>query len=338
VTDFNKQYGSNEDYHHHKLIFEQNLATIITHNKNPAHSWKMGVNKFADLNRHHMQSYFGWNRKMGLAMRGRYPQANKTHFHNIKSSDLPPQIDWRNLSVVSDVKDQGMCGSCWAFAATETIESALAIATGELVILSEQNMVDCTKNPQKCGGTGGCEGATAELGFTYVMNNGIASESDYPYKGVDGKCDESIAKSASVDGFAMLPQNDYHSLVAALVTVGPIAVTVAASPWALYSSGIFKGCPKPGEDVDLNHGVQLVGYGTDKDGDYWIVRNSWGTGWGEDGYIRLEKHSDGSSQWCSQDNEPLDGDGCPGGPSPITVCGSCGIWYDNAYPIIVSSK
>jgi cathepsin L len=294
----------------------------------------MGVNKFTDFNSYHMKNYFGYNHKMSAAMRARYPQTNKTHFHSIKLRDLPASVDWRNSSIVTDVKDQEMCGSCWAFAATECIESAVAQATGQLLILSEQNMVDCTPNPSKCGGSGGCEGATAELGYSYVISNGIASEDDYPYKGVDGNCDESIPKSASITSFVMLPQNDYHALMVAVATIGPIAVTVAASPWSLYSSGVFKGCPKPGQDVDLNHGVQLVGYGTDPDeGDYWLVRNSWGTGWGEDGYIRLERHSDGSSTWCSPDNEPLDGDGCPGGPSPITVCGSCGIWYDSAYPV-----
>jgi len=260
MVDFKKLYSNKEDYHHHKLIFERNLATIVAHNKDPQNSWKMGVNKFTDFNSYHMKNYFGYNHKMSAAMRARNPQTNKTHFHSIKLRDLPASVDWRNSSIVTDVKDQEMCGSCWAFAATECIESAVAQATGQLLILSEQNMVDCTPNPSKCGGSGGCEGATAELGYSYVISNGIASEDDYPYKGVDGNCDESIPKSASITSFVMLPQNDYHALMVAVATIGPIAVTVAASPWSLYSSGVFKGCPQPGQDVDLNHGVQLVGY------------------------------------------------------------------------------
>jgi len=270
---------------------------------------------------------------MAVANRAKYPQADKAKLHATKLTDLPISVDWRNSSIVTDVKDQGMCGSCWAFAATECIESAVAQATGQLLVLSEQNMVDCTPNPEHCGGTGGCSGATAELGYSYVMANGIAAEADYPYEAYDGKCNETIPKAASITNFVTLPQNDYHALMVAVATIGPIAVTVAANSWGLYSSGVFMGCPKPGADVDLNHGVQLVGYGTDpRGGDYWLVRNSWGSGWGEDGYIRIQRHSDGSSKWCSLDHEPLDGVGCPGGPSVITVCGSCGIWYDNAYP------
>jgi len=331
VRDFHKHYDIH-DYLKHSRTFQKNLATIIAHNKNPVHTWKMAVNKFADLDEHQMKTFYGWNHKMGRAWRSRYPMADLSSLPPV--SDLPPTVDWRNASIVTPVKDQGMCGSCWAFAATECIESNVAQQTGNLVVLSEQNMVDCTPNPQHCGGTGGCSGATAELGFSYVMDKGIASEDDYPYTGSDGDCDETIAKTSSISNFVVLPQNNYSALVAAVATVGPIAVTVAASPWSFYSSGVFTGCPKPNEDVDLNHGVQLVGYGTDaKDGDYWLVRNSWGEGWGEGGYIRIQKHSDGDTKWCGINHEPLDGSGCPGGPSQITVCGSCGIWYDTSFPI-----
>lgn len=127
---------------------------------------------------------------------------------HINMKDVPNDIDWRTKGVVTPVKNQGGCGSCWAFAATETIESGLAIATGKLLTLSEQNMVSCTKNPRHCGGTGGCQGATAELGIDYVAQKGISSESVYPYTARTGTCKETT-KAAHVTNFTKLPENKY---------------------------------------------------------------------------------------------------------------------------------
>jgi hypothetical protein len=158
----------------------------------------------------------------------------------------------------------------------------------------------------------------------------MASEADYPYTGMDGTCNESIQKTATIKGWKVLPSNNYTAVVTAVATISPLAITVSANTWFDYSSGVFTGC---GTDWDLDHAVELVGYGTDSTAglDYWIVRNSWSAGWGEDGYIRIEKHSDGGSQWCGEDTSPGDGTGCQGGPSEVTVCGSCGLWYDVCY-------
>jgi len=269
----------------------------------------------------------GYSSSMAQTMRSTMPVAPEL---NIAVNDLPSAVDWRQKGVVTPVKDQGGCGSCWAFAAVETIESAVILATGKTVILSPQNMVSCTLNPQHCGGTGGCAGATSELGYEYVAGAGIASEKDYPYRGVTGKCDESKPKSAKIVSYVKLPENNYTALLTAVATIGPIAVSVDAEPWMSYSSGVFTGCGL--SRIDINHAVQAVGYGTDGGRDYWIVRNSWGSFWGESGYIRIFKHSDGDSKWCGPDPSPQDGTGCDGGPSQVTVCGSCGIWYDSSYP------
>jgi len=205
---------------------------------------------------------------------------------------------------------------------------AVATATGTLTPLSRQNINDCTPNPNDCGGTGGCSGATAELAFAYVAQKGMASEAAYPYQGVDQPCDETIAKSAKIKDWIVLPSNNYSAVLTGVATVAPLAITVAANSWFSYSSGVFTGC---GDDFDLNHAVQLVGYGTDSGSDYWTVRNSWSAGWGEDGYIRVERHSDGGQQWCGTDSSPSDGTGCQGGPATVTACGSCGLWYDTTY-------
>lgn len=316
-----------------KALFESRLAEIKAHNADPAQTWKMGVNKFTDMTEEERHAFTGFNKGMSESMKN-LPRASPVH----RSGPLPDSVDWRNKGAVTAVKDQGGCGSCWAFAATETLESHLAINTGKLLELSPQNLVSCVENPDHCGGSGGCGGATGELAFDYSTNKGIALEKNYPYRASDTPCNEGIAKSAKSTGFVKLPENNYTALVDAVANVGPVAVSVWASPWFSYSSGVFTGCTFTGNIV-INHLVQAVGYGKDPNTglDYWIIRNSWGRGWGESGYMRLEKHSDGDqSKWCGIDRNPLDGSGCSGGPTPappqITVCGSCGIWNDNAYP------
>jgi cathepsin L len=328
-TDFGKDYPNHADRMLHKEIFTSNLAKVIAHNADTASSYKMAVNQFTDMTTQEFQRMKGYSMSMAASRRLEMPTAE---LPTLSLKDLPKSVDWRTKNIVTPVKNQGACGSCWAFAATEEIESVVAQNTGKLLQLSPQNVVSCTPNPDKCGGTGGCAGATAELAFQYVADKGIASNADYPYRGVTGTCDETIKKSAHIQSFVKLPENNYTALMIAVATIGPIAVSVDASVWGGYGRGVFTGCPKPGQNVDIDHAVQLVGYGTDNNKDYWLVRNSWGGSWGEGGYIRIERHSDGSSKWCNTDKTPGDGSGCQGGPPQVTVCGSCGIWYDTCYP------
>jgi cathepsin L len=242
-------------------------------------------------------------------------------------------VDWRNVpGVLSPIKDQGQCGSCWAFSATENIESAYAIWNkANAPVLSPQNVVSCTMNPDMCGGTGGCSGATAELAFQYVSNNGIYMNSVWPYTATTGTCTKPSDQSPAVTstGYVKLMQNNYTALLDAVV-VQPVSVSVDASTWDTYKSGVLN-CTN--STLDIDHAVQLVGYGSENGQDYWIVRNSWGSSWGENGYIRLVRHSDGNPKWCWPDNTPQDGSGCINGPPSITVCGTCGIWYDSALPV-----
>jgi len=273
--------------------------------------------------------FFGGNINSELTRRS-MPRAQLPH---VQVASLPDAVDWRTKNVITPVKNQGGCGSCWAFGAVETLESFVALGPSQkLPILSPQNIVSCAKNPHNCGGTGGCGGATAEIAFDWAKG-GIAIESDYPYQGRDSACRDAAKKSAKVSGFVKLAENNYTELVTALATVGPMAVNVDANAWSMYSSGVFTGCQF--RDIDINHVVQAVGYGKDATTgrDYFIIRNSWGGSWGERGYMRIEKHSDGDmKKWCGPDTRPQDGTGCDGGPSVITVCGACGIWYDTSYP------
>jgi len=328
VIDFGKTYEADEGAVH-RMIFERNVAEVLRHNADPTQTWKKGVNQFTDLSHEEMKAFFG---STAVQARARRAAMAPAPFSSVPVSELPASIDWREKGVVSPVKNQGGCGSCWAFAAVEAMETSVAQTTGKLPeALSTQNVVSCAPNPHHCGGTGGCGGATADIAYEYVMAKGISSEQAYPYRAQTGTCRE-IAKVAKIDSFVKVAENNYTEVLNALGNVGPLAVNVDANPWGSYSSGVFSGCQF--RDIDVNHVVQAVGYGTAGGKDYWIVRNSWGTGWGEKGYIRLERHSDGDpKKWCGPDTRPQDGTGCDGGPSPITVCGSCGIWYDASYAV-----
>jgi len=260
-------------------------------------------------------------------------QSQKANFSkpiNIDINDLPKSVDWREKGVVSAVRNQGGCGSCWTFSVVAALESHIAIQTGKLLAMSEQQLVDCAPNPQHCGGTGGCQGATQELGFDYVHKvGGIIDRSLYKYTATDGTCkDTKNPKIATIEGFTQLPLNDYDSLMNAIALQGPVAISVAADEWSFYSSGIMKGdC---GSTID--HAVTLVGYGEEAGQGYWLVRNSWGTGWGENGHIRVAREKSAKDVKCEIDYNPAAGGGCDGGPSQITVCGECGILSDSSIP------
>jgi len=252
-------------------------------------------------------------------------------FSATSTEGLPDSVDWRTKSgVVTPVKDQGGCGSCWAFSTVETLESHLAIATGSPAPkLSAQQIVSCAPNPDQCGGTGGCQGSIQTLGFNYTSTAGITTEADYPYSGRTGTCQQSKIKAvAKNDGFIKLKVNDYASLASAVATKGPVAISLAAGSfgWQLYGGGILTSC-----DCDMDHAVQLVGYGTDSGKGYWLVRNSWGGGWGESGYIRIQRFGEGKEPTCT-DKTPGDGEACKGDTKPRTYGGLCGIMGSSSYP------
>ena len=325
-------------------VFETNLATIRAHNADGAQTWKMGLNEFADLTPKEFAGarlaakggLYEPARRAGALSADEQATFEEHHAGDVAVTALPAAIDWRAKSnIVTPVKNQGGCGSCWAFSTAETLESHIAIATGTLKVFSPQEYVDCAPNPDQCGGTGGCQGSTQWLGFKYAIGAGIAEESSYPYKAKTMTCDhDKLVPVANITGYVRLPQNNYTAIMNAIANVGPIAVSGAAEPWQLYSSGVFTGCSgRSGSDVD--HAIQAVGYGTDaaKGGDYWIIRNSWGAGWGEKGYIRIARHgASAAGEPCVTDNTPLDGTGCKDGPKSIQVCGLCGIISDSSYP------
>lgn len=327
-----KTYHTRSEETRRFSIFAENMKKIESHN-NAGNSYKLGINQFSDMTQEEFTA-----QSLGGYKRMPQPKSPALKAAKINVQDLPESVDWRDSGVVSDVKNQGSCGSCWAFATTEMIESYAAIAAGSMTELSSQQVTSCTPNPLACGGTGGCQGSIPQLGYTYIQLFGHATEDSYPY--VSGntyqteECLYDVANTAPVVGITGYDtmSNDQDATMAHLANVGPLAVAVDASRWSSYSSGVFDGCSFSA-NIGLNHAVQMVGYGTDAaEGDYWLVRNSWGSRWGEDGYIKLKRQS---AQECGTNSTPMDGTACVGGPGndEQTVCGQCGVLFDVSYPL-----
>ena len=333
-SDFGKDYADASEHAARRAAFHAKLKDIAAHNDAAAgHSWKKGVNQFSDMLDAERELPRGLARGAAAARRAAAPVPSSAHLATAFGGDaaaLPPSVDWRDHKppVISAVKDQGGCGSCWAFSTVETLESAVAIATGKLLTLSPQQVVSCAPNPLSCGGTGGCDGSVQWLGFNYTAGAGIVTEADYPYTAKTGTCEQPLPGKtvAGNTGFVRLPANNYSALMNAVATVGPIAISLDAS-WRNYESGVYTGAC----GATIDHAVVLVGYGTEGANDYYLVRNSWGESFGEGGYIKLKRNADDSDN-CATDENPSSGTECKPYPKTQKVCGACGILSDSSYP------
>jgi len=332
---FNRNYENETEEQFRREIFQRKLAEVHAHNKDTTKSWRQAINRFSDHTHEEFKGYLGLHKGLLRHLRSqnnRIPQPEHFYKDVNLSSFVGANVDWRVKGVITPPKDQGACGSCWTFATAETIESYGALATRQLLTLSEQQILDCTPNPDDCGGTGGCGGGTVELAVARIVQmGGLSKESDYPYVSGGGsnyQCDMSKVKPAvKVTQYVDLPSNKLSPVLQWLTNNGPLAISVDASTWSGYGGGVFDGCDNANPDLD--HAVQCVGYGTDPtEGDFWLVRNSWGPDYGENGYIRLKRYS---TPPCGVDTTPSDGDGCNGGPTQVAVCGNCGILYDTTY-------
>jgi len=311
-----------------RVLFDQAMAEIKLHNQDLSNTWKKGVNQFTDMTSEEFQQMAGYRRVTGDNLHRRDPPDVPL----LEEDELPEAVDWSAVpGIMSAIKDQGRCGSCWAFAASAAIESYLAMATGELYSLSPQYLVSCAPNPLNCGGRGGCSGSTAQIAYQLAIT-GIPSIWTYPYnsyEGNSGACSQLNGNQPPIrmnfTGYVNLPRNEYLPLLNAVATIGPIVVSVASSDWHHYETGVYSS-----SYTTIDHIVLLVGYGTTDDGvDYWKVRNSWSPSWGENGYIRIAR-----STTCGLDYAAQEGSGCDGDPTTETVCGVGGILFDSSYPLI----
>ncbi|KAL1556002.1 cathepsin L [Salvia divinorum] len=263
-----RSYKDAAEKAHRFKIFKANAAFIDTFNAAANRSYTLAVNEFADLtNEEFLSTRTGVMTGMGS------PRTSSAFMY--ADADVPASVDWRAMGAVTDVKNQGQC-------ATEGINQ---LTTGNLVSLSEQELVDCD-NTQSLG----CNGGFPDKAFQYIADNGgLSTESDYLYDAAKGSCnpERRASRAGGISGYENVPANDEAALLRAVANQ-PVSVVIdAGGSWfRFHSSGVFTGeC-----GTQMNHAVTVVGYGESSEGmKYWLVKNSWGAEWGENGYVRIQR-------------------------------------------------
>ncbi|XP_077405380.1 cathepsin S, ortholog 1 isoform X1 [Vanacampus margaritifer] len=274
-----KVYQNQTEAAFRRAVWEKNVEMVLGHNQEVLlgrHNFTLGLNHLADMMVEEV------NQKLnGFKM----DKVARSKNHTWKNLTLPSSVDWRSKGLVGPVQNQGICGSCWAFSSLGALEGQMKKRTGVLVPLSPQNLVDCSA----ADGNHGCKGGYITKAYRYIIRNrGVDSEKSYPYEHQNGKCRYSArGKAGYCSSFSALPWGDERALQAAVARVGPLAVAVNAMlpSFHLYRGGIY-------DDPDcnaklINHAVLLVGYGSDDGRHFWLLKNSWGPAWGEDGFIRI---------------------------------------------------
>jgi len=373
-SDFVKRYARDyepgtDEYSRRESLFVKRAEDIERHNCGDAsisHSWRAGVNNLADWSEEALDGLLGVQPGEKQLPQPMNLIRHTESWHGAgPDHGLPKAISWGNLSTIREPRHQGHCGSCWAVSAV-TAMNAHAEIQGKPRGFSIAQILACMPNPRKCGGEGGCRGATAELAFDYAVRMGLTTEEKWPYPyettspdQVQLKCPKEMAYDAEIKelvkedgdqrnlhsvqkpgrynkdmgltGWVKLPENKEEPLMRALVENGPVKVSVAPSHgWHMYTEGIMDvtGCDMA---KVLKHAVVLYGYGAEGDMLYWQMKNSWGPDWGEDGSIRLQRLAN-EEQDCAWDDYPEKGSGCVGGPQRVWVCGTCGLLYQASFP------
>ncbi|KAJ0970449.1 hypothetical protein J5N97_023326 [Dioscorea zingiberensis] len=273
-------------------IFKQNVEYIESVNNAGNRTYKLGTNQFTDLtNEEFKATHNGFMPSKSAAL-----QKPTGGFRYGDVTDIPESLDWRTEgSVLTPIKNQRECGCCWAFSAVAAVEAITAITTGQLVSLSEQELVDCDTNENK-----GCGGGNMDNAFKFIVGNGgLTTEENYPYTASDqGTCNsQEFSNVVTISGYEDVPANSESSLLKAVANQ-PVSVAIEGYGFDFrhYSSGVFTGyC-----GTQLTHAVAVVGYGTASDTgtEYWLVRNSWGRSWGENGYMRIQRDVDAAEGLC----------------------------------------
>jgi len=266
-------YSTKAEHDKRFEIFKTNMDKIKEHN-NGEHSWEMGITQFSDMTPEEFKRYIScgsMKRQRGKSVFDAPRDWNKT---------AASSVDWVAKGAVTPVKNQGSCGSCWAFSTTGAIEGRSYISSGKLISLSEQDLVDCSTQ------NSGCNGGLMDYAFEFVESNGgLCTEDDYPYVAYQHwRCEEdSCTKADPITGYMDVRAST--SALEAACSQGPVSIAIEAdqSSFQQYTGGVLTASC----GTSLDHGVLLVGYGTDGNNDYWKVKNSWGQYWGESGYIRL---------------------------------------------------
>jgi C1A family cysteine protease len=308
-----KEYTTEEEAMERLRIWLENHVRIDAHNNQvPKPSFLLGHNEFSDMTNDEFNQRFSlgkYSRTGNAELAKQHAQELLTgegsssqtarHLEEQSPLELPDHVDWIALGGVTPVKNQGACGSCWAFSTTGALEGAKFIRTGELVPLSEQNLLDCDHKDL------GCRGGLMDNAFKFdEKSGGLCSEEDYPYEAKQGRvCNPGNCTDVPgtiVSTFYDVPPGKESNLMAALA-MQPVSVAIQANQFVFqfYKSGVLTD-DSCGKQAELDHGVLAVGYGLDTETDepFWIVKNSWGDKWGEDGYIRMSRNSKNDYGMC----------------------------------------
>mmetsp|Transcript_1731 Transcript_1731/g.2574 ORF Transcript_1731/g.2574 Transcript_1731/m.2574 type:complete len:372 (-) Transcript_1731:82-1197(-) len=308
MAKYNKVYSAKEEREHRFQIWRDTERLIENHNsQEPSPTFSLGHNAYSDLTLDEFHEHFSMDTAYRPNSEVTMPQDEPQQAVDPAASmnfvseelyeravarrvqDLPDSVDWVASGDVTNVKDQGPCGSCWAFSSVGAVESAKSISDGELVDLSPQHVMDCDNHQID----NGCYGGNMMTAFHFVKRNeGICTWSDYPYEAVNhDECGNSSCANvagSNIGGFTVVETKSPSALMSALVRQpATVAIDASSEYFKSYKSGVFSGpC-----NTRLNHGVLAVGYGTDADAgaDYWLVKNSWGTGWGDNGYVKMAR-------------------------------------------------
>jgi len=281
MSQHNKVY-THDQFFHRFQVFKANLDAITLHNAGNS-SWTQAMNKFGDMTRaEFLAAHTG--------LKGMKPH-HRAGSERPAPAD-PTPFDWNDKGAVTPVKDQGQCGSCWAFSTTGSLEGAWKLLSKKkkLVSMSEQQLVDCSSSY----GNQGCNGGLMDQAFNYIKDKGICTEESYPYTATGGQCEEStctpVFGANVLQAYTDVSQGSEDDLLK-LLKKQPVSVAVDANSWQFYQGGVMEQC----SFSQLDHGVTLTGIGSDSGTLYWIVKNSWGTGWGSSGYIFIPYPGDDQS-------------------------------------------
>lgn len=284
-----REYKDEIEKERHFKIFKENVEFIESFNQNGTQRYRLAINKYADLTTEDfLASYTGLDTSFQQKS-----NATTSFKYDSQLTDIPLSMDWRESGSVTGIKDQGRCGCCWAFSAVAAIEGAYQIGNNELISLSEQELLDCTTQFHD-----GCKGGLMTQAYDFLLQNGggITTETNYPYQQIQSVCstEQLSSPAVKISGYKIVESSESALLQA--VANQPISVGIAANgKFHLYGSGIYDGSCNP----TLNHAVTVIGYGTSEDGtNYWLVKNSWGTTWGEEGYMKIVRDAgDEGGQW-----------------------------------------
>jgi len=304
-----KKSYSTPELHTRYQKWKKNAKLVEEHNLKADQSYSLKLNHFADWD-HDEFKFLILPKSLHS---GPKPTFHATYVHPeptaAEIAALPTSVDWREKNAVTMVKDQGVCGSCWTFGTTGSVEGTYAVKYGKLISVSEQQIVDCAWTLDIGQGDSGCDGGFAGPAMQWIMdNNGIALETDYRYLMVDGWCDSSIKSSGiTLKGYVNVTMNSEAALQQAVATVGPVAVAIDAAHehFEFYGNGVYYNANCKSDMDSLDHEVLVVGYGTEDGADYWIVKNSWSTNWGNDGYIKMARNRNNNCGIATQATYPL---------------------------------